>query len=150
MNSKIYKESQSFMTWWLLLLFVGLLCLEGYDSYRYYLIHGSWHFSTGIYIILGIALVMSFMRLHTIIDEQGIEITFIPFAYKKRWAWEEISEAHMRTYGLMDFGGWGYRVSSEGKAYNTKGKHGVQLVFKDGKRIMIGTQRPEEIERFLK
>jgi len=150
MNGKIYRESQSFTTWWLVLLFLGLIAMEGYDSYRYFIEQGSWHFSSGIYIILILAVAMFVMRLHTTIDEDGVEITFIPFAYKKRWLWDEIGESYLRTYGLMDFGGWGYRLSSEGKAYNTKGKHGLQLVLKNGSRIMIGTQKPEEIEQFLK
>lgn len=150
MNDKLYKESQSFITWWMILLLLGLVGLELYDSYRYYLEEGSWHFSIGFAFILIIIVATALMRLHTVMDKDGIEITFIPFAYKKRWKWEEIEQSYVRTYSLTDFGGWGYRISSEGKAYNTKGKYGVQLILKDGSRIMIGTQNPEEVKLFLK
>ena len=150
MNHKIYCETQSFITWWLLSLLFVLISVEALDSYNYYQEHGSWHFSVGIYIILAVAVAIFLMRLHTIIDDEGIEITFIPFAYKKRWKWDEVDQSYIRTYGLMDYGGWGYRISGEGKAYNTKGKHGVQLVLKNGSRIMIGTQHPDKIKSFLK
>ena len=150
MHNKIYRESQSFVTWWLLLLLFVLISVEAFDSYSFYQEHGTWEFSVGIYIIIGVALATSFMRLQTIIDDDGIEITFIPFAYKKKWNWDDIGQSYIRTYGLMDFGGWGYRISGEGKAYNTKGKYGVQLVLKNGSRIMIGTQCPEEIKTYLK
>ncbi len=150
MKNKIYRETQSFITWWLLSLLLVLISVEAFDSYSYYKEHGTWNFSVGIYIILGVAIAISFMRLHTIIDNEGVEITFIPFAYKKKWKWDEIGQSYVRTYGLMDFGGWGYRISGEGKAYNTKGKYGVQLVLKNGSRIMIGTQHPEEIKNYLK
>ena len=54
---------------------------------------------------------------------------------------------HAITYNpIMDFGGWGYRVSWKGKgtALNVKGNKGIELILKNGKKITIGTQKPEE------
>jgi hypothetical protein len=50
------------------------------------------------------------------------------------------------TYSpLRDYGGWGIRRGAKGKAYNVSGNHGVRLELSDGKRILIGSQRPEEL-----
>ena len=37
----------------------------------------------------------------------------------------------------------------KGKAFNIKGNMGLQLQFKDGKKLLIGTQKEEEIKQFL-
>ena len=46
---------------------------------------------------------------------------------------------------MREFGGWGIRVSRNGRAYNASGNTGVQLVLADGSHILIGTQRAEEL-----
>jgi hypothetical protein len=35
------------------------------------------------------------------------------------------------------------------RAFNATGNIGLQLVFKDGKKLLIGTQKPAEIEAVL-
>ena len=89
------------------------------------------------------------VRLSTTIDEHGITIRFFPFVWKKTWQWEQIGEVYVTEYSIADYGGWGYRVSKKGKAYNTKGKHGLQLILKNGARIMVGTQNPNEIKQVV-
>jgi TATA-box binding protein (TBP) (component of TFIID and TFIIIB) len=39
---------------------------------------------------------------------------------------------------------------NHGKAYNVSGNQGVQLFFTNGKKLLIGTQKPEEITAILK
>jgi hypothetical protein len=51
---------------------------------------------------------------------------------------------------LWEYGGWGIRYSWNGIAYNTKGNMGLQIVMNTGKRILIGTQKPEELAAYLK
>jgi hypothetical protein len=46
---------------------------------------------------------------------------------------------------LRDYGGWGIRYGSKGKAYNVSGSRGVRLELSNGKRLLIGSQRPEEL-----
>ena len=46
---------------------------------------------------------------------------------------------------MKEFGGWGIRVAGDGRAYNAYGNQGVQLILTDGSRILIGTQRPDEL-----
>lgn len=51
----------------------------------------------------------------------------------------------------MDYGGWGLRLGffGKGRAYNISGNIGMQIVFKDGKKLLIGTQKSAEIKSFL-
>ena len=46
---------------------------------------------------------------------------------------------------ILEYGGWGYRWGRGGRAYNIRGNRGVQLVLQDGQRILLGSQRPEEL-----
>ena len=49
-----------------------------------------------------------------------------------------------------EFGGWGVRTGPSGKAYTAFGTQGVQLWFKDEKRILIGSQRAGELAAALR
>ena len=51
---------------------------------------------------------------------------------------------------LSEYGGWGLRYGSSGKAYNVSGNIGIQLHFKDGSTLLIGTNKKEEVEVVLK
>ena len=140
MRNNVYKESQGFMTWWLGVLLVAIFSYEVYKNY---------HLGVAFWILLIVIVGFLLIRLHTTIDSEGIQITFIPFAYKKKWLWNEMDEVYVRKYAITDFGGWGYRISGEGTAYNTKGNIGIQMVLKNGKRILIGTQYPDDVKGIL-
>ena len=47
-------------------------------------------------------------------------------------------------------GGWGVRTGRSGKAYSAYGDQGVQLWLKDDERILIGSQRAEELAAALR
>ena len=58
----------------------------------------------------------------------------------------DIVAASACTYRpLLDYGGWGIRFGRGGRAYSMVGDQGVQLVMRDGSRILIGSQRPEAL-----
>jgi hypothetical protein len=62
-----------------------------------------------------------------------------------------VAEAEVREYSaLREFGGWGIRVGRSGKAYSAYGTQGVQLWLKDDSRILIGSQRTEELAAALR
>ena len=52
-------------------------------------------------------------------------------------------------YQTDDYSGLGIRHGRKGKAYNVSGNRGVQLGLSNGKQLMIGTQRPEELAEAL-
>jgi hypothetical protein len=103
-----------------------------------------------VFIIL---LFLFLIRLKTEIYKEGISVQFIPVHFKpKQIVWSEIEEYYIREYSpLKEYGGWGVRYNFTGKniAYNISGKTGLQLVLNNGKKILIGTQKPQEMELVL-
>jgi hypothetical protein len=107
----------------------------------------------GLVLFIGIAYLIYFIRLTTRINEQGVYYTFPPFWNKERIIlWLDVSQAYVRKYNpIMEYGGCGVRlgVFGRGKAYNVAGSMGLQIVFKNGKKLLLGTQKPEEMEAIL-
>ena len=69
----------------------------------------------------------------------------------RHFSWAELEEIYVREYSpISEFGGWGWRFGMGGKAYNISGDQGIQLVFKNGKKLLIGTQKPVEAAEALK
>lgn len=90
-------------------------------------------------------------RLVTEVRTDGVYVQFRPLTRRRRIAWEEIDRAEIRTYApLKEYGGYGIRRGSAGKAYNIRGDQGLQLVHRDGGRLLIGTQRPSELWNALR
>ncbi|HTL28989.1 MAG TPA: hypothetical protein VL282_07210, partial [Tepidisphaeraceae bacterium] len=64
----------------------------------------------------------------------------------------DIVQFEPRTYRpLVDASGWGVHYSFTGKgwAYNVTGDRGVQIRLKDGKWLLIGSQKPDELARAI-
>lgn len=91
------------------------------------------------------------MRLDTRIDATGIHYRYVPLLNRWRhWPWTEFRQAFLRTYSpLSDYGGWGIKGTPGDLVYNVWGEHGLQLVFQSGNRLLLGTQRPEELRQTL-
>ena len=87
------------------------------------------------------------MALVTRVYPGELHARLLPFL-NRRIRLQDVARWEPVTYSpIRDFGGWGIRWSGsgKGKAYNMRGNRGVQLEFKNGKRLLIGSQRPEEL-----
>ena len=103
-------------------------------------------------VVLGLIWLVGFSKLETQILDEGIGMYFSPFTSQRIYPWDEIQSADIRTYKpIQEYGDWGWRRGwgRKGQAYNVSGNKGLQLVFKDGRRILIGTQRPDELEQAI-
>lgn len=94
------------------------------------------------------------IRLNTKIDEQGIYYQFFPIHLNQKFIpWSDLKSCEVIKYNsLTQYGGYGYRISffkNKGTAINIGGNHGIQLVLKSGKRLLIGTQKEQEAEAVL-
>ncbi len=148
-----FKETQRFKQWWLWLVLVGswvvlmysLATVQPQTTIAYFI-------SFGVGMLLPILFWQ--MRLMTRITEEGIYVRFVPFHFKEQFfPWESIESAQVRTYSpLMEYGGWGikYGFNGQGKVFNVAGDQGLQLVFKSGEKLLIGTQKPTEIQAAVK
>ena len=97
-------------------------------------------------------LIIITMHLETIITDEQISFQYKPFHRKPRKiAWHEVSDAYSRHYKpFREYGGHGIQTRiGKGKAFTVTGKNGLQLVLKSGKNILIGTQKPKELEMTL-
>jgi len=159
---KVFKEEQRFTQIWLHLVLIisfGIpmifvinewILTKGDDndvSVKFYIIIGS--------ILMTYGIIFS-LKLKTRIDEIGIQYRFIPFHFSNKIiAWSEIDNANIRKYNaISEFGGWGLKGDSfwnkgKGVAYNVKGNIGLQLKLKNGKKVLIGTQKRNEVEKVL-
>jgi len=90
------------------------------------------------------------IKLETRIDETGVYYQFFPFHFKlKRIGWDELKAVEVRKYSpIMEYGGWGIRglsrKSRKGMAFNVSGNMGIQLVLKDGGKLLLGTNMPDK------
>lgn len=57
-----------------------------------------------------------------------------------------------RTYRpLREYGGWGIRWGGKGRmAYNVSGSEGVEVELLDGRTVMVGSRRPDELADTLR
>jgi hypothetical protein len=157
---KVFIETQRFNQWWfrLIILLVATtsipIIVMSYSNVQ------SEPIPFWISLIAGIAtlivvLSMGFLiKLETKIDELGIHYGFWPFYSKlKLISWSDIKECTVIKYNpLNDYGGWGYKTgifSNKGSAMNVRGNIGIQIVFKSGKRLLIGTQKKENAEKVI-
>ncbi|MHA8099091.1 hypothetical protein VR479_07345 [Aquirufa aurantiipilula] len=160
-EKKLFSETQKFNQWWLWVILVGFCAyflVMAYKQLFQGIAFGDNPMSNeGLWVTTGIfaAIVMLFLnlKLETYIDSKGIYVRFFPFHLTfKFFAFEELEKSYVRKYSpIWEYGGWGlrYGMFGKGKAFNVSGNQGLQLEFKDGSKLLIGTQKPTEIAEVL-
>lgn len=148
-NRTIFEETQRFRQWWLWLLLVAVVTQVFYDL----ILKGnalSGHL-VAVFMVTIVVVLFVFIRLDTRISTEGIFVKLFPFHLSfKHYPWGTVAKAEVRKYRpLLEFGGWGYRMGFGGKALNISGNMGLQLYFTNGKKLLIGTQRPNELRSVL-
>lgn len=160
-NEVLFCERQRFKQIW---LWIILLCINIYlidRTVREFIMAeqfgGIPMSDTGLVIstiiTLLVTLLIAITRLDTMIKNDGFYVRFFPFHLKyRKHPWNTISQIFVRKYDpLSEYGGWGYRLGwfGKGKAFNISGNQGIQLVFTDGSKLLIGTNRPNEVRESL-
>jgi hypothetical protein len=157
---KIFKEEQRFLQPLIVIgLSIGILAviipiITDWNE----IIHQSFiknlSIFSGFIIIVVVFILFLYIKLKTRIDEKGIYYQFFPFQWNSKFIpWKNIDKCYIRKYNaITEFGGWGMKFSFRkniGKSVTTKGNIGLQLELKNGKKILIGTQKKEELERTI-
>lgn len=134
----------------MLLLVAGVLFVPFYQLFTGVGLGNNPPTLTGMIIISLLVLLLPLflfqLRLESRIDAEGVHYKYFPFFGWRVKRWSAIETAEVRIYSpIGEFGGWGLRLGWFGKgwAMNVAGDKGIQLVLKNGKRLLIGTQRPE-------
>lgn len=149
-----FREKQKFTQWWLWLLLIisTLIPIYGLINHNFfdndYMHDISDPVLIGVtFVMLGIIFLFLLMNLSTEIDHKGIRMKFYPFI-SKDLAWKDIKTARVFNYGFV--GGWGIRsITKFGTVYNIKGNKGLVIELQNGNRFVIGTQKEQELRRFI-
>ena len=152
---RVFIEEQRFnQTWIIVLILVSAFVPVGIVFGTYIKDANSfsnWELFSILSLIIGASGLIFLFKLTTRIDEKGIHYKFFPFHWRfKTIYWENISHAHVRTYdALTEYGGWGLKGGvlwkrHKGTAINVSGNIGIQLELKNGKKLLIGTQKQND------
>ena len=140
----IFREVQQFRQFWLwlILIFISLPLV-------FVTLTNNLSLSGAFVILLNLGLLALFysMKLITEVRSDGLYVRFFPLHLSfHKIPLEELKKYEARSYSpIREYGGWGIRYGFKGKAYNVSGNRGVQLEFLNGKRLLIGSQKPEEL-----
>ena len=154
-----FHEEQAMRQWWLMLLIGGVAALQWWGFYQQIILGEPWGTDPGpdwmivlfwLLVGIGLPLLFAYSRLIVTVDESAVRIHFRPFT-RRTIPVSNIINAEARTYApLREYGGWGLRGWGDRRAYNTSGNCGVELTLTDGSRIMIGSQRADELAVAIK
>lgn len=160
MSRAYFNETQRFRQWWIFVIIVFSIGAWGYAFIQSLHAEGTEKAApdyimilTSLAPIILVAMIFA-LRLSTRVRNDGVYYQFKPFQFKEKHIKpEEINRFEVRKYSpLKEYGGWGIRAGGKkyGKAYNVSGNMGLQLYLKNGKKLLIGTQKPREFERAMK
>ena len=167
-NEKLFTETQRFKQKWLWALLIAMAVFipgpTALGLIRQFFFGQQFSnnpFSSNGLILLTIVNVVlpifplvlfAFMKLETVIKEDGIYVRFLPFQLQSKfYSWEKLTECYIREYSAVnEYGGWGLKGFGKNKALNVSGNIGLQLETKDGFRLLIGTNNPKQIEELLR
>ena len=92
-------------------------------------------------------IVFWFSKLQTQVRRDGLYVRFSPFHFSQRKIpLEKVVSFRALTYRpIWEYGGWGPRWKPSGRAYNVSGREGVRLEFNNGKHLLIGSQKHDQL-----
>ncbi len=150
-----FEERQHFRQRWMWLV-IGLLVMLGWWGFVQQILLGV-PFGTNpgpdwlvwlIWLLVGIGLpvLLVWAHLRLTVTDQEITIDYRPFS-RRRIPLSDVMGASARDYDVLrEYGGWGIKGWSRDKrAYNVSGNRGVEVFLRDGRSVMLGSQRADEL-----
>jgi hypothetical protein len=104
----------------------------------------------GVFLLL---LLFISIKLKTDITEENISFQMLPFQIRKRSIpWNKVQQARVIKYdGFNEYWGFGIKyMRGKGWCYTLPGEYGIKLILKNGKQILIGTDKPKELHQTVK
>ena len=138
---------------------IGIIAFFGYGIYRQIIVGEPFGDKPmgdtallvvgGLYIMLGLVFVLGFWRggLVTEVRPGGLYIRFSPFHRDfHQIPLERIGSCRSIRYRpILDYGGWGIRMGFRKKAYNISGNAGVEIVYEDGRTLLLGSRKADQL-----
>ncbi|WP_346863236.1 hypothetical protein [uncultured Draconibacterium sp.] len=160
MEKVLFKEEQRFTQWWLWLILgstllaiifplVNELLTQSLDTSPEGVLRLVLIGVMSLLFIVAVLIVLLLTRLKTKIRNNEILVAYPPF--KRKWlkiTADEIERFEIRKYrAIREYGGYGFRSKRRiGQAYIISGNFGLQLYLKNGKKLLIGTQKKQALE----
>ncbi|MBO7127307.1 hypothetical protein J6W78_07140 [bacterium] len=157
----LFYEKQRLTQWWLyviviLVQFVPVFLIVT-DSSRVEFFMNHPDFLATKAITWGLALVISLVlifsiKLETKITDQGVYVRLFPLGFSfKFYPFSNMLAYYVRQYHpVREYGGWGFKGRYNNRSLSIRGDRGLQLEFPNGNKLLIGTQKPQEIIEILK
>lgn len=157
MSLRIFKEEQTYKGTWVMYLIL-ILEIPTLILLTVLILNDDSGSNEGIYgllsviLIMGIAMTVIFnLKLETRIDDNGIHYRYFPFIKWRNIPKHQIRSAEVVSFSpLGDHGGWGIRGNRTTKVYTVVGDTGLSIDINEKKKILIGTQKAQELREFLK
>ncbi|WP_436517551.1 hypothetical protein [Ekhidna sp. To15] len=153
----LFKEEQSFVgTWmWYLVIGITLLSVGGTAIGLMFTKDSEGIIGLVLSAIVtgGVVVLLYTSKLYVSIDQDHLYYRYPPFVNKeKKLGKADVKEIYIRKYKpITEYGGWGYRFRfRSGRAMNVAGNQGLQLLLKNDKRLLIGTQKPEKMKQAVR
>jgi hypothetical protein len=147
----LFKETQKMTQWWIWTILLGTTGIVLYEIINETLSRQlsltefvkNPQLWSSVVILMLVLVLFYLLSLKTEVNSSGISIHYFPM-WRTHIPWDQIKSAELIKYGFV---GYGIRFSIRyGTVYNAKGNKGLQIVKKNGSKILIGTQRPEELK----
>ncbi|WP_461449250.1 hypothetical protein [Mucilaginibacter sp.] len=86
------------------------------------------------------------LKLLLVIHEGEIHVSYGIFTGDNKYKLNEIKALKGRKYdALKEFWGWGVRYNNNESCFTVSGDDALEIELKNGEKILIGTQKPDEI-----
>lgn len=103
----------------------------------------------GTLMTIGIPLLIYKSKLTIKVTSEGFYFRYFPFHIRYRKIdFSTIENEELKEFNaLKEYGGWGIRkkILKNETAYIVRGNKGIAFTYKNGKKIITGTQRPDEL-----
>lgn len=153
----IYREEQNF-AWWIYALLCGMgamswvglsLARGAFPNHAVAIHNASIEFSLlAAGFGLPLLLTVGVLRMTTEVTPTEVRVWFgwLP-TFRQALSLANVQRVEVVRYRpIADYGGWGLRKGRDGeRVYNARGDRGVRLYLADGTKLLIGSQRPEEL-----
>ena len=143
--------------WWIMLLVVGMAALMWWGFWQQIILGQPWGSNPApdwmmwlLWLFVGVGMPVFFwiMKLVVEVRPDGVSIRYYPLT-RRLIPYDQIAQVTAREYSpIGEFGGWGIRgIPSKSKkiAYNISGSEGVELMLVNGRTVMLGSQKAQEL-----
>ncbi len=153
----LFEEKQRYTQWWLWLIIastaIGVICLFVYALFTQLALGQPWGdkpmsddslVTLSLFIISAMVIMLLIFFnsvLEVVVDKNSVSYKYFPLIRNwRRIERETIQSFEVKTYYMRGYGV--HRDLRGNKTINVKGHTGIEITTHDGKRLLLGTQKP--------